>query len=95
MRCPTCGFENLLGLGRLRQLRLGPGRSRRARAGVASAAACLASTSTRWGTAPAEILDRAPDVDDAIQRMHDKGIDCVLVAEAIGSSGSSPIATRS
>jgi CBS domain-containing protein len=31
--------------------------------------------------APPEIVDVSVDVDDAIRRMHDKGIDCVLVVE--------------
>jgi CBS domain-containing protein len=33
------------------------------------------------GVAAPEIVDAATDVDDAIRRMHDKGIDCVLVVD--------------
>ena len=33
------------------------------------------------GVAPPEIVDPATDVDEAIRRMHDKGIDCVLVVD--------------
>ena len=81
MRCPTCGFENLLGSDVCDNCGSDLAGRDVPEPAISSAASCSASTSTRSGSAPPEIVDPATDVDDAIRRMHDKGLDCVLVAE--------------
>ena len=47
------------------------------------------------GIAAPETIEASVDVDEAIRRMHDKGIDCVLVIDGDRRSASSPTATRS
>ena len=83
MRCPACGFDNLLGLRYLRQLRGRPGRARHARSRRRpSAAASSASISTSSGSPTPEI-----DRGRGRRRRGDprgctpKGIDCVLVVD--------------
>ena len=81
MRCPTCGFENLLGSDVCDNCGSDLAGRDVPEPATRSTAACSASTSTRWARAPPEIVDPSTDVDDAIRRMHDKGSDCVLVVE--------------
>ena len=83
MRCPTCGFENLLGSDVCDNCG----------SDLAGRDVPESATSFR-GPLLGEHLDdargrraardrstSAADVDEAIRRMHDKGIDCVLVVE--------------
>jgi CBS domain-containing protein len=79
MRCPVCGFENLLGsdvcdnCGSDLAGHDTPERATEFHGQV------LGEHLDRLGITPPELVDAATDVNDAIRRMHDKAIDCVLV----------------
>ena len=81
MRCPTCGFENLLGsdvcdnCGSDLAGHDTPQRATEFRGEL------LGESLDALGMTPPETIDAGADVNDAIRRMHDKGIDCVLVTE--------------
>ena len=81
MRCPTCGFENLLGsdvcdnCGSDLAGRDVPEQATSFRGQL------LGEHLDALRVAPPEIVEASSDVDEAIRRMHDKGIDCVLVVE--------------
>lgn len=81
MRCPTCGFENLLGsdvcdnCGSDLAGHDTPQRATEFRGRL------LGESLDALGITPPETIEASADVNDAIRRMHDKGIDCVLVTE--------------
>lgn len=82
MRCPTCGHENL------------PGEDVCDNCGADLAGHDTPQSPTTFrgqllgehldalGIAPPETLDIDGSVDEAIRRMHDKGVDCILVTAA-------------
>jgi CBS domain-containing protein len=81
MRCPTCGFENLLGsdvsdnCGSDLAGHDTPQRATEFRGEL------LGESLDALGISTPETIDAGADANDAIRRMHDKGIDCVLVTE--------------
>jgi CBS domain-containing protein len=81
MRCPTCGFENLLGsdvcdnCGSDLAGHDTPQRATEFRGEL------LGESLDALGVSAPETIDAGADANDAIRRMHDKGIDCVLVTE--------------
>jgi CBS domain-containing protein len=81
MRCPTCGFENLLGsdvcdnCGSDLAGHDTPQRATEFRGQL------LGEHLDTLGITPPETIDAGADVNEAIRRMHDKGIDCVLVTD--------------
>ena len=81
MRCPVCGFENLLGsdvcdnCGSDLAGHDTPERATEFHGQV------LGEHLDALGITPPELIDAGAEVNEAIRRMHDKGIDCVLVTE--------------
>jgi CBS domain-containing protein len=81
MRCPTCGFENLLGsdvcdnCGSDLAGHDTPQRATEFRGQL------LGESLDALGMTAPETIEASADVNEAIRRMHDKGIDCVLVTE--------------
>ena len=82
MRCPTCGHENLLGSDVCDNCGVGPRRPRHPAAAddVPRPAPRRAPRRAR-GSRRRRSSTPATDVDEAIRRMHDDGVDCVLVAD--------------
>jgi len=81
MRCPTCGFENLLGSDVCDNCGSDLAGRDVPEPAISFHGRLLGEHLDALGAAPPEIVDPAMDVDDAIRRMHDKGLDCVLVVE--------------
>ena len=82
MRCPTCGFDNLLGSDICDNCGSDLAGHDTPQSATTFRGRLLGERLDRLRIAPPEIVDASADVDDAIRRMHDKGIDCVLVVEA-------------
>ncbi|HEY8632960.1 MAG TPA: CBS domain-containing protein [Candidatus Limnocylindrales bacterium] len=82
MRCPTCGFDNLLGSDICDNCGSDLAGHDTPQSATTFRGRLLGERLDRLKIAPPEIVDASADVDDAIRRMHDKGIDCVLVVEA-------------
>ena len=81
MRCPTCGFENLLGSDVCDNCGSDLAGRDVPEQAVSFRGQLLGEHLDELGIAPAEIVEADADIDVAIQRMHDKGIDCVLVVD--------------
>jgi len=81
MRCPTCGFENLLGSDICDNCGSDLAGRDVPEQAVSFRGQLLGEHLDDLGIVPAEIVDADADIDVAIQRMHDKGIDCVLVVD--------------
>jgi CBS domain-containing protein len=81
MRCPTCGFENLLGSDVCDNCGSDLAGRDVPEPATSFRGQLLGEHLDALGVAPPEIVDAGTDVDDAIRRMHDKGIDCVLVVD--------------
>ena len=82
MRCPTCGFENLLGSDICDNCGSDLAGHDTPQSATTFRGRLLGERLEQLEMAPPEIVDASVDVDDAIRRMHDKGIDCVLVVES-------------
>jgi len=82
MRCPTCGFENLLGSDICDNCGSDLAGHDTPQSATTFRGRLLGERLDELQMAPPEIVDASVDVDDAIRRMHDKGIDCVLVVES-------------
>ena len=81
MRCPTCGFENLLGSDVCDNCGSDLAGRNVPEPATQFHGQLLGAHLDALRIATPEIVDASADVDEAIQRMHDKGIDCVLVVE--------------
>ena len=81
MRCPTCGFENLLGSDVCDNCGSDLAGRDVPEPATSFRGQLLGEHLDALGVAPPEIVDAGTDVDEAIRRMHDKGIDCVLVVD--------------
>ncbi len=81
MRCPTCGFENLLGSDVCDNCGSDLAGRDVPEPATSFRGQLLGEHLDALGAPAPEIVDASTDVDDAIRRMHDKGIDCVLVVE--------------
>jgi CBS domain-containing protein len=81
MRCPTCGFENLLGSDVCDNCGSDLAGHDTPQAAITFRGQLLGEHLDRLGITPPEVIDAGADVDEAIRRMHDKGIDCVLVTD--------------
>jgi signal-transduction protein with cAMP-binding, CBS, and nucleotidyltransferase domain len=81
MRCPTCGFENLLGSDICDNCGSDLAGRDVPEQAVSFRGQLLGEHLDDLGIARAEIVEADADIDVAIQRMHDKGIDCVLVVD--------------
>jgi CBS domain-containing protein len=82
MRCPTCGFENLLGSDICDNCGSDLAGHDTPQSATTFRGRLLGERLDELQMAPPEIVDASVDVDEAIRRMHDKGIDCVLVVES-------------
>ena len=81
MRCPTCGTENLLGSDVCDNCGSDLAGHDVPQSATTFKGQLLGEHLDALTIATPEVLEASADVDDAIRRMHDKGIDCVLVAE--------------
>jgi CBS domain-containing protein len=81
MRCPTCGYDNLLGSDICDNCGSDLAGHDTPQPATTFRGRLLGERLDELDTTPPEIVDVSADVDDAIRRMHDKGIDCVLVVE--------------
>ena len=79
MRCPTCGYENLLGSDVCDNCGSDLAGRDIPEPAIGFRGQLLGEHLDALGIIPPEIVDASTDVDEAIRRMHDKGIDCVLV----------------
>ncbi len=81
MRCPTCGYENLQGSDVCDNCGSDLAGRDVPEQAMSFRGQLLGEHLDALGIAPAEIVNASADVDEAIHRMHDKGIDCVLVVD--------------
>jgi CBS domain-containing protein len=81
MRCPTCGYENLLGSDVCDNCGSDLAGRDVPEPATAFHGQLLGEHLDALGIVPPEVVGPATDVDEAIRRMHDKGIDCVLVVD--------------
>jgi CBS domain-containing protein len=81
MRCPTCGFENLLGSDICDNCGSDLAGHDTPQSATTFRGRLLGETLDKLDTAAPELVDAAADADEAIRRMHEKGIDCVLVVD--------------
>jgi signal-transduction protein with cAMP-binding, CBS, and nucleotidyltransferase domain len=81
MRCPTCGFENLLGSDVCDNCGSDLAGHDTPQSPTTFRGQLLGEHLDELGIATPETIEATADVNDAIRRMHDKGIDCVLVTE--------------
>ena len=82
MRCPTCGFENLLGSDVCDNCGSDLAGHDTPQSPTTFRGQLLGEHLDALGIATPETIDIDGSVDEAIRRMHDKGIDCVLVTAA-------------
>jgi CBS domain-containing protein len=81
MRCPTCGFENLLGSDVCDNCGSDLAGHDTPQSPTTFRGQLLGEHLDALGIAAPETIAVTADVNDAIRQMHDKGIDCVLVTE--------------
>jgi CBS domain-containing protein len=81
MRCPVCGFENLLGSDICDNCGSDLAGHDTPQSATTFRGRLLGERLDKLDMAPPEIVDASVEVDEAIRRMHDKAIDCVLVVE--------------
>jgi signal-transduction protein with cAMP-binding, CBS, and nucleotidyltransferase domain len=82
MRCPTCGFENLLGSDVCDNCGSDLAGHDTPQSPSTFRGQLLGEHLDALGIAAPEAIDIDGSVDEAIRRMHDKGVDCVLVTAA-------------
>ena len=81
MRCPTCGFENLLGSDVCDNCGSDLAGHDTPQSPTTFRGQLLGEHLDALGIAAPETLDIDGSVDEAIERMHDNGVDCILVTE--------------
>jgi CBS domain-containing protein len=81
MRCPTCGFDNLLGSDICDNCGSDLAGHDVPQSATTFRGQLLGQRLDELEMAPPEIVDGSVRVDDAIGRMHEKGIDVVLVVQ--------------
>ena len=81
MRCPTCGFENLLGSDVCDNCGSDLAGHDTPQSPTTFRGQLLGEHLDALGIAKPVVVDAATDVNEAIRQMHDAGIDCVLVTE--------------
>jgi CBS domain-containing protein len=82
MRCPVCGFENLLGSDVCDNCGSDLAGHDTPQAATSFRGQLLGEHLDGLGIAAPETVEATADVNDAIRRMHEQAIDCVLVTEA-------------
>jgi CBS domain-containing protein len=81
MRCPTCGYENLIGSDTCDNCGSDLAGRDVPEPAISFRDPLLGDHLDALGIVAPEVIDLSADVDDAIRRMHDKGNDCVLVVD--------------
>ncbi|HEY7131731.1 MAG TPA: CBS domain-containing protein [Candidatus Limnocylindrales bacterium] len=81
MRCPTCGFENLIGADVCDNCGSDLAGRDVPEPATAFHSRLLGEHLDELGIVAPEIVGPTTDVDEAIRRMHQVGIDCVLVED--------------
>ena len=81
MRCPTCGYENLLGSDVCDNCGSDLAGRDIPEPAIGFRGQLLGEHLDALGIIPPEIVDASTDVDEAIRRMHDNGTDCVLIVD--------------
>ncbi len=81
MRCPTCGYENLIGADVCDNCGSDLAGHDTPQPAISFRGQLLGESLDALGITPPETIEASADVDEAIRRMHDKGIDCVLVMQ--------------
>jgi len=84
MRCPTCGFENLLGSDVCDNCGSDLAGHDTPQSPTTFRGQLLGEHLDALGIVAPMTVDIGADVNDAIRAMHDKGIDCVLVTDGGG-----------
>jgi CBS domain-containing protein len=79
MRCPVCGFDNLLGSDVCDNCGSDLAGHDTPEQAPSFRGELLGEHLDALGIEPAVVVDAGADVDEAIRRMHADGIDCVLV----------------
>jgi len=79
VRCPTCGFENLIGSDICDNCGSDLAGRDVPEPAISFHDPLLGDHLDALGVTQPEVVDVSTDIDDAIRRMHDKGIDCLLV----------------
>jgi predicted transcriptional regulator len=81
MRCPTCGYENLLGSDVCDNCGSDLAGHDTPQSPTTFRGQLLGEHLDALGIATPETVPATADVNEAIRRMHENGIDCVLVTE--------------
>ena len=81
MRCPTCGYENLSGADVCDNCGSDLAGRDVPEPAISFHEPLLGEHLDALGIVPPEVVDPSTDIDEAIRRMHDKGIDCLLIVE--------------
>jgi CBS domain-containing protein len=81
MRCPQCGFENLIGSDICDNCGADLAGSDTPEAAISYRGPLLGEHLDDLEIGTPEIVDVSADADEAIQRMHENGTDCVLVVD--------------
>src|SRR5215216_4520227 len=81
MRCPVCGFENLLGSDVCDNCGSDMAGHDTPQAATSFRGQLLGEHFDALGIAAPETVETTADVNEAIRRMHEQAIDCVLVTE--------------
>ena len=81
MRCPVCGFENLLGSDVCDNCGSDLAGHDTPQRATEFHGRVLGEHLETLATGTPETIEASADVNEAVSRMHDKGIDCVLVTD--------------
>jgi signal-transduction protein with cAMP-binding, CBS, and nucleotidyltransferase domain len=82
MRCPHCGFENLMGSDICDNCGADLAGRDTPEAATGYRGPLLGEHLDELGVGAPELIDVSADADEAVRRMHDNGTDCVLVVDA-------------
>ena len=81
MRCPSCGFDNLIGSDICDNCGADLAGRDTPDPAISYRGPLLGEHLDELEVGAPEIIDIAADADEAVQRMHDNGTDCVLVVD--------------
>jgi signal-transduction protein with cAMP-binding, CBS, and nucleotidyltransferase domain len=81
MRCPHCGFENLMGSDICDNCGADLAGRDTPEAATGYRGPLLGEHLDELGVGAPELIDVSADADEAVRRMHDNGTDCVLVVD--------------
>jgi signal-transduction protein with cAMP-binding, CBS, and nucleotidyltransferase domain len=81
MRCPYCGFENLIGSDICDNCGADLAGRDTPQSATTYRGALLGEHLDELGVGQPELIDVSADAEEAVRRMHDNGSDCVLVVD--------------